>query len=53
MNIVFWVLVVLALALTWFCMSSVFNGIGGFLLDLFNDAKEEIKGDESEKNKRM
>lgn len=42
MNIVFWLLVIVALVFLWFCLSFAFKGIGGFFLKLFNDAKEEI-----------
>ena len=49
MNIVFWFLVILALAFLWFSLSFAFNGFGGFWLELFNDAKEAIK-DEENKN---
>lgn len=42
MNVVFWLLVILALVLLWFCMSFAFRGIGRFALRLFNDAKNEI-----------
>lgn len=51
MNIVFWALVILALGLTWFCLSFAFPYIGRFLSDLFQDAKEEMKDDMSENQK--
>ena len=51
MNIVFWLLVVLALVLVWFCLSFSFQGIGSIGLRLFNDAKKEIEGDEPDKSK--
>ena len=51
MNIVFWLLVVLALVLVWFCLSFAFQGIGSIGLRLFNDAKKEIEGDEPDKSK--
>lgn len=47
MNIVFWILVVAALVLVWFCASPLFAIIGKYFLDLFNDAKDAI----DEKNK--
>ncbi len=52
MNIVFWFLIIVALALVWLCGSFAFKGIGSLALKLFNDAKEEISGDESEKIKK-
>lgn len=42
MNIVFWLIVIVALVLIWFCLSFAFKGIGGLALKLFNDAKDEI-----------
>ncbi len=47
MNIVFWSLIIVALALVWLCGSFAFKGIGGLALKLFNNAKEEIEGDET------
>lgn len=51
MNIVFWLLVIIMLALVWFCLSFAFNGIGSIGLKLFNNAKKEIRGDEPKKSK--
>lgn len=51
MNIVFWLLVIFALVLVWFCLSFAFQGIGSIGLKLFNDAKKEIEGDEPDKSK--
>ena len=42
MNIIFWLLVIVALVLVWFCLSFAFKGIGGFALKLYNDAKETM-----------
>ena len=44
MNIAFWLLVIIALILLWFCLSFAFSGIGGIGLKLYNDAKDEITG---------
>nr|WP_290461244.1 hypothetical protein [Acutalibacter muris] len=52
MNIFFWLLVVIALVVIWFCLSFAFKGIGGIGLRLWNDAKKEIEGDEPEKSKK-
>jgi F0F1-type ATP synthase membrane subunit b/b' len=41
-NIVFWLIVIAAIVLLWFCLSFAFKGIGGFALKLYNDAKNEI-----------
>ena len=48
MNIFFWLLVVIALVVIWFCLSFAFKGIGGIGLRLWNDAKK----DEPEKSKK-
>lgn len=50
MNIVFWLLVIAALILIWFCLSFAFKGIGGFALKLFNDAKETINEEKENPN---
>lgn len=52
MNIFFWLLVVIALVVIWFCLSFAFKGIGGIGLWLWNDAKKEIEGNEPEKSKK-
>lgn len=59
MNIVFWLLIIIALVLVWFCLSFAFKGIGGIGLKLYNDAKDEITGEnenqetkENNKNER-
>ena len=44
MNIAFWLLIIVALVLVWFCLSFAFKGVGGIGLRLFNDAKDEITG---------
>lgn len=51
MNIVFWLLVVIVLAFIWLCLSFAFNGIGGIVLKLFNDAKSKIESDKLSKTK--
>ena len=50
MNIMFWILVIAALILIWFCLSFAFKGIGGFALKLFNDAKETINEEKENPN---
>ena len=49
MNVVFWFLIIVALVLIWFCASFSFKGIGRIVLRLFNDAKEEIAGEDPAK----
>lgn len=45
MNVVFWIGAIIVLVLVWFCLSFAFKGIGGIFLRLYNDAKEEIVGE--------
>lgn len=53
MNFVFWLLVIAALVLLWFCLSFAFKGVGGFALKLFNDAKETMQDEkENHENER-
>ena len=44
MNIVFWLIVIVALVLLWFCLSFAFKGIGAFGLRIYNDAKGNLRG---------
>ena len=50
MNIVFWLIVVIALVLIWFCLSFAFKGIGGVGMRLYDDAKKEISDEEEKKS---
>lgn len=45
MNIVFWLVVVVALVLVWFCLSFAFKGVGNAGMKLYNGAKREIGGE--------
>lgn len=49
MNVVFWFLVILALVLLWFCLSSTFKGIGWLSLKIYNDAMDEINDKDESK----
>lgn len=54
MNIVFWILVLAALAFIWFLFNPVFKIIGKAVLDAFNNTKKNMSGDvpgENEKGK--
>ena len=51
MNIVFWLIIIIVLVLLWFCLSFVFKGLGAFVLKLYNDAKNEIIGEDEQKEK--
>lgn len=42
MNIVFWLLVIIALVLLWFLLAFSYRGIGKFFRKLFDDAAGEI-----------
>lgn len=48
MNIVFWGGIVLCLVLLWFLLSFIFKEVGATFLNLFNDAKREIKDDDDD-----
>ena len=52
MNIVFWLIVIVALVLLWFCLSFAFKGIGAFSLRIYNDAKKEISEESEEKSEK-
>lgn len=52
MNIVFWLIVIVALVLLWFCLSFAFKGIGAFGLQIYNDAKKEISEESEEKSEK-
>lgn len=47
-NIVFWLLVALALAGFWLLLSSWFKEVGEMLIDLFNEKKDDITEDTNE-----
>lgn len=51
MNIVFWFLVVVVLALLWFGLCSLYKPIGSFLFNIFDSAKNELTNDEKENKK--
>lgn len=42
MNIVFWLLVIIAMVLGWFLMAFSYRGIGKFFRKIYDDAEEEI-----------
>lgn len=48
MNIVFWGAIGLIVVAVWFALRPTFQGIGGTVLDLLDDTKSEIRGDDSE-----
>lgn len=49
MNVVFWLLVILALVLVWLLLSGAYKPLGGFVLKLFNGTKKRIN-DNDENN---
>lgn len=49
MNFVFWIGIIIAAVFLWSCLSFAFKGIGGAALHLYNDAKKEIRGEDSDK----
>lgn len=48
MNIVFWLIVILSLVVIWFAAYSIFGDIGESILNMFNNAKNEMMNKESE-----
>lgn len=42
MNIVFWLIIVVAAVVLWFCLSLIFRKIGGIGLRLWNHTEKEI-----------
>lgn len=42
-NVVFWLLVIVALVLIWFLLAFAFRGIGKFWFRIYDDAAKEIK----------
>lgn len=51
MNIVFWLVVIIAMVLLWFLLSFAFKGVGRVGWRLFNSARREIQSEDS-KNER-
>lgn len=49
MNIVFYILIVVAIAFLWFILAFLFKPIGKFFIRLYDDAKQEMS---SENNKK-
>lgn len=50
MNIVFWLIVIVALAFLWLCMSFLFEGVGSVILKLIKGADEAINGDKDKES---
>lgn len=48
MNIVFWLLIILAVVFAWFVLSFLFKPLGRFFARLYTDAMDEIKETEEE-----
>lgn len=50
MNIIFWLLIIVALVGIWVCLAPVFREIGDIFYDMIYDVKKEIseETDESE-----
>ncbi len=49
MNIIFWILVLVALVCVWFCLSSIFRVIGRFFSVIVQDAADALNEREDEK----
>lgn len=50
MNIVFWFLVILALALLWFACICIFPSLGRGLLNMFRRGKDVFSGKDEDEN---
>lgn len=50
MNIVFWLIVALAVIIIWFLLRYSFEDIGNAFLKGFNSVKQEVKNDSNIKN---
>ena len=48
MNIVFWGAIVLIVVAVLFALRPTFEGVGNAVLELLDDTKSEIRGDDSE-----
>lgn len=48
MNIVFWILIVMALVCIWGIFSSIFKDIGQYIIDTINQIEQEMFDDDEE-----
>ncbi len=53
MNVVFWFLVILGLAGTWFYMSFIYKDIGRIFLRIFKETKETIQEEDSDEDDEL
>lgn len=53
MNIAFWLIVLILIGLFWFGLSSIFGNVGGFFINLVNDAKSAMCEDTEENEEKM
>lgn len=51
MNIVFYLLIIVAVVFLWFVLAFLFKPLGKFFCRLWNDVKEEMKCEEESKEK--
>lgn len=42
MNIVFWLIILVAMVAVWFCLSFVFKGIGGIGIKMWKHTEKEM-----------
>lgn len=45
LNVVFYLLVIIAIVFLWFILSFLFKPIGKYIAELFKEAKENLKED--------
>lgn len=50
MNIVFWLFIIIALVLVWFCLAPAFRRIGDMFYDMIGGAKKEISDEETKES---
>ncbi len=50
MNVVFWLLIIIAVVFAWFILSFLFRPLGRFFMRLYTDAMEQMKETEENKN---
>lgn len=48
MNIVFYLLVIIALVVVWFTLTCIFKPVGGYLSKMFKDTKDVMIEEEKE-----
>ncbi len=50
MNMIFWILVIVALVCVWFCMNGIFRGIGRFLSAVMQETRNALDEESEDVN---